>query len=91
MKTCYNHLDLSLVKNDKTSNHLDLLLAKIAEMSCVLRTPCKKFNFTFSCKNIDYGSHWILKIKISARNLKIKILARNLKIRILELNLKIKI
>ena len=72
MKTCLNHLDLSLAKVEKTSNHLDLSLAKVektsnyldvslakvAEMSCVLRTPCKKFNFRFSCKNIDYGSHW---------------------------------
>ena len=82
------------------ANYLDLSLAKIAEVSCVLRTPCKKPDFTFSCKtlnlrfscqNIDYGSRWILKIKISARNLKIKILAQIVKIRILVRNLKIKV
>ena len=44
-----NHLDLSLAKVEVLCNHLDLSLAKIAKMSCVLRNPCKKFNFQIPC------------------------------------------
>ena len=42
-------------KSRFSRNHLDLSLAKIAKMSCVLRNPCKKFNFTFSCKNLKFS------------------------------------
>ena len=55
-KTLSNVAIISIYRQQKSKecvNHLDLSLAKIAKMSCVLRNPCKKFNFTFSCKNLN--------------------------------------